>query len=544
MQGGSISQEAQDRLYEAITQRSVGCIVNQEAAEGSQAAGLASRLGAKQGEGNRLEGNVWFLEGITLAGPEFRAFLDKKPGYSEFFSYIELENRIRKTAGLELLDDTSISPARLMEYLLNDPYRRSVVTKESLTVLELEPWAVFELTEEEVLSWLGYTAEEADSAPAIHIVTMTTSELASRTESLTQQYDLIYFGQAKGNFPMDGEWRDYNDWDLFGKIYLHTGDEILLKPMTGSERQEYLPLNSSGQAVYRLPGNDITAEACGKLMDFVSAGYPVLFSEGYYNAALSPSRLEIDASSYMYQFLTAAAEKVQNGNLWELKSLPNASALEPYINMPKPVLEVERQPETLLNQDADGNFYLEYTLRIADEGASSGSADYEICLSVDKNGDGRFSEGGKGLAGSELLSQIEITDSRGSRVAPTEEGDYILRGKERYQIKALLDSSFCGALDWNLTVYRMENRSVTASITGMVKTGLRGETMRLLQVSDGKDLSEDEEFIRLCSELPFELEVDRVTRAQVAGYRYEDFCQYDMVLLAFDPFPDALPRKV
>ena len=84
---------------------------------------------------------------------------EKQLGFEEITSYIQQENEYRKLGEdgqqLEALS-TELSQARAIEYIINYQYKRTVVTKKNIKVLEITPDKIdADLEEKTVLNWLG-----------------------------------------------------------------------------------------------------------------------------------------------------------------------------------------------------------------------------------------------------------------------------------------------------------------------------------------------------------------------------------------------------
>lgn len=98
-------------------------------------------------------------------------------GFEEILEYIESENQYRKLGTAEKSDgndsnisdgkiellSSKISQARAIEYIINYQYKRNLLTKDEINVLEIEPAkSSGYLSEESVNSWLGNAERDTD----------------------------------------------------------------------------------------------------------------------------------------------------------------------------------------------------------------------------------------------------------------------------------------------------------------------------------------------------------------------------------------------
>ncbi len=168
----------------------------------------------------------------------------------------------------------------------------------------------------------------------IKVTCMGVREFNTRKQDLTSEYDLIYFGTDSGAMSKykyeskDGKsvMRTYfRDKSMDGLVYTGIGDLIKIRSgfrgtaaddytVTGYSNNQYYNsematwrkfffaefqnntnpswnLNTSNnyvvknsQADTRLCGNDITVDRMNELLDYVKAGYPVMFGEGLINS--------------------------------------------------------------------------------------------------------------------------------------------------------------------------------------------------------------------------------------------------------------------
>lgn len=179
------------------------------------------------------------------------------------------------------------NPSDAARYILNLKWRDDPVEeKRTLNVLDLEPCVDakngFVLTESYIRFMLPKYAGE------IEITHQTTAEFIGKIEDLNNTYDMIFLGLDYGAYNTgnisiqlnNGTWRnaelpDWNDDELDGMIYLHTGDKML-SPEYDNRIVKFLWSTKTNSAVdsteSRFPGNDITKLKAEEIKTFWMPG--------------------------------------------------------------------------------------------------------------------------------------------------------------------------------------------------------------------------------------------------------------------------------
>lgn len=193
---GNLSQDVAEALAEAVTTNEIPCIINgSRITDDSQIVNAFSAVikdTDDDTDGHYVDKYIYFFKNM-LAGTEadynlvnkqfhenFNSHTDSEEddiygesdpvaGFEEIIKYINSENRYRKleTDGSGLNDGESdetgisqlsreISQARVLEYIINYKYKRNVLTKDKINVLEIMPDDnCSQLTKDDVISWLG-----------------------------------------------------------------------------------------------------------------------------------------------------------------------------------------------------------------------------------------------------------------------------------------------------------------------------------------------------------------------------------------------------
>lgn len=160
----------------------------------------------------------------------------------------------------------------------------------------------------------------------IQITHMTTAEFIGNAEDLNSTYDLIFMGLDYGAYttvqkniqdPDTGNWingkfTDWNDNEMDGKIYFHTGDSMSTGTVDNLGRSrsvqflwsESLKQNVKGSTL-RFPGNDITKLKQKELKAFLDAGYPIVAVPYLYRT----DKIRIDQNSNICKFIQTNKEK-------------------------------------------------------------------------------------------------------------------------------------------------------------------------------------------------------------------------------------------
>ena len=193
---GNLSQDVAEALAEAVTTNEIPCIINgSRITDDSQIVNAFSAVikdTDDDTDGHYVDKYIYFFKNM-LAGTEadynlvnkqfhenFNSHTDSEEddiygesdpvaGFEEIIKYINSENRYRKLetdrSGLNdgESDETGISQlsreisqARVLEYIINYKYKRNVLTKDKINVLEIMPDDnCSQMTKDDVISWLG-----------------------------------------------------------------------------------------------------------------------------------------------------------------------------------------------------------------------------------------------------------------------------------------------------------------------------------------------------------------------------------------------------
>lgn len=414
---------------------------------------------------------------VTLVNRTFKqAFTveEIENGFSDVLNEIKSENlyRAADTTGNYELFSENISQAVSVKYIINYAYRRVVVLKTNIRILEIEPCASYELTPAVVSGWIpNLELNEAN----ITIDKMTTAEFIGKIDDLNGIYDLIYIGTNTGRMNVKaGGGTNFNDDDpangytMDGLIYYHMGDIVNVKgELAGLLDTEY---NSSGRVTantftMRYSGNDITKDKYKALEDYVMASYPVILSDDFYNSDGTINENKIDNSSYLYKFAnemtqgtTAKPSVIKKSNIVDTTSL-----LAFYLNRPKLEINIEDLTDDgsdnnnqiyKLTADTNGNYFLDYYFSISNMGAVSSSAKYTCKLYIDVNADGKYSP-------TEEIENIQIYDGNGAIVDQND----LLVGKN-YRLHRAVPESYNSVLPWKLEISQNSNLYIRNSANG------------------------------------------------------------------------------
>lgn len=382
-------------------------------------------------------------------------FLLEKDCSDEWFYDIKtflFEDENGRVGTDEEISKITISTADIFYYLLK--YKKVNLNKTELVVLDLEPCNDFKLTEADVRNMVkGYSG-------AVKIVKMTTAEFNGKIEDLNKEYDMIYMGLNTGMFNTNSSGGTvYNDTALNGKIYLHVGDK-----MVGGYALMGL-INNLNE--YRYSGNDISAIKEKELVEYVSAGYPIVMANDLYTLNTS----KIDAYSNIYHFVKA--NKAGNKNILNLESFNSklsktmaSSQLTKYLSIEKPKLEF-----TIMPAKYDGNFpnvlsterKLSYKFSIADlKAEENDKITYTVKLYIDGNADGRYS-----------TNELQATMTK-------------VKAGEQIALQKTLPSSFVGIIPWKVVVYRTDNpniRSNQIGYYGVKRNSTDKKELKILQIT-------------------------------------------------------------
>lgn len=158
----------------------------------------------------------------------------------------------------------------------------------------------------------------------VTITRVTSAEFIGRIEDLNN-YDMIYMGLVADNLNYRDGHTVYNDWKMDGLKYSNVGDIVVINPKDvvnywgydmlknghaglldtdyindGEALNTQLTLRGNGNNAdyltapntYRGSGNDITKQKVSELEDYIKAGFPVVFSDGF-SAMIASIKVEL-----------------------------------------------------------------------------------------------------------------------------------------------------------------------------------------------------------------------------------------------------------
>ncbi|MCR5602539.1 MAG: DUF5057 domain-containing protein [Lachnospiraceae bacterium] len=347
----------------------------------------------------------------------------------------------------------------------------------------------------------------------IELTRMSVAEFVGHIEDLNAEYDMIYIGMNIGeNLSQGGlntvEATDddvtkhragsikekipvYNDPDMRGLVYTAAGDyRYAWGSLLGSKAADYKNGNTNGKivdsssySVYspnwrtRYSGNDISEQDVAKIYNFIDAGYPVVFDDGFY---LDPeakkkvvNKAKVDSTSYMYA-LASNEWVLEQPNVFTRSNLTE-SLFSWYLNLAKPEIKmygIAEQSMTDLQyielSKIDNFYHASFEFELNNKGAASSSSTYNAALYIDVNADGKYSHSQEGIRLTSLV------DAMGNEIYGTEDADgknvtYELTTGERYTAQCQLARSYEGVVPWRLEITQNDNKLRRTNATGYYK---------------------------------------------------------------------------
>lgn len=400
--------------------------------------------------------------------------------------YATTENSISSkfTEFKDYVGEATATTSTAIRYALkNDDVHSNDVMLDTLNVLDLEPCVDIKngyVVNENFIRWLVPTY-----SGTINLTHQTTAEFNGKIEDLNSNYDLIYMGLDCGAYntknrtvTIDGKnitmiLPDWNDTDLEGMIYLHTGDKVYASGYstlyeTNNNKSRSVKWLSTDTDELRFSGNDITNLKKKDLENFLASGKgcPIVVADYIY----TQQEALIDDSSYVYKLVD------------ENKSESNLCSTTQAVKIAK-ALEVKEKPTYTLTQkpiEYDGNdsnndgvldkgdsIYLktsELVFKFKLDSPVEGVT-YGYKLYIDNNRDGKLSE-----------SEVEKTKQFQGF---TSEG-----AVNEVTVTNTLSSTFVGLVQWKLVVYRTDNTALRTEKTGFsaVKNDGEKKKIRVLQI--------------------------------------------------------------
>ena len=229
----------------------------------------------------------------------------------------------------------------------------------------------------------------------------------------------------------------YNDWNMDGLKYSNVGDIVVINPKdvvnywgydmlknghaglldtdyinNGEALNTQLTLRGNGNNAdyltapntYRGSGNDITKQKVSELEDYIKAGFPVVFSDGFFSIDYGRGINEkyIDNCSNVFTLLCYAKDKDNvlkvdsKGNLKKQSNEP--AELVTYLTTEKPEIllkEQEKVKDTDYVEISNNQITLEFSINNA--GGADSKASFNAQLFLDSNSDGKFSTTNEGI---------------------------------------------------------------------------------------------------------------------------------------------------
>lgn len=430
----------------------------------------------------------------------------KDENFDEIAEYINSENTSRKKENATLgkdeyaYYDKKISKAIVLSYIISYADKRDIINPtDSLNILDIEPGTVKNesdaLNYNKLKTWLGSRCPEEKK---VTITRVTSAEFIGRIEDLNN-YDMIYMGLVADNLNYKDGHTVYNDWKMDGLKYSNVGDIVVINPKDVVNYWGYDMLKNghaglldtdyinNGEALntqltsrengnnadyltapntYRGSGNDITKQKVSELEDYIKAGFPVVFSDGFFS---NDSKYEsginedyIDNCSNVFTFLSYAKDKdnvLKVDNKGNLKNKSNEPAeLVTYLTTEKPEIllkEQEKVKDTDYVEISNNQITLEFSINNA--GGADSKASFNAQLFLDSNSDGKFSTTNEGIAANKIKLYCD-----GTIVNPVmgDDGKYMYSlnaGNYNYKLVYDLPNGYVGVMPWQLRVSQATN---------------------------------------------------------------------------------------
>lgn len=430
----------------------------------------------------------------------------KNENFDEIAEYINSENTSRKkendTLGKDeyAYYDKEISKAIVLSYIISYADKRDIINPtDSLNILDIEPGTVKNesdaLNYDKLKNWLGSRCPEKKK---VTITRVTSAEFIGRIEDLNN-YDMIYMGLVADNLNYRDGHTVYNDWKMDGLKYSNVGDIVVINPKDvvnywgydmlknghaglldtdyindGEALNTQLTLRGNGNNAdyltapntYRGSGNDITKQKVSELEDYIKAGFPVVFSDGFFsNDSKYKSGINedyIDNCSNVFTLLCDVKDKdnvLKVDNKGDLKNKSNETAvLVTYLTTEKPEIllkEQEKVKDTDYVEISNNQITLEFSINNA--GGADSKASFNAQLFLDSNSDGKFSTTNEGIDANKIKIYCD-----GTIVNPVmgDNGKYMYSlnaGNYNYKLVYDLPNGFVGVMPWQLRVSQATN---------------------------------------------------------------------------------------
>lgn len=430
----------------------------------------------------------------------------KDENFDEIAEYINSENTSRKKENATLgkdeyaYYDKKISKAIVLSYIISYADKRDIINPtDSLNILDIEPGTVKNesdaLNYNKLKTWLGSRCPEEKK---VTITRVTSAEFIGRIEDLNN-YDMIYMGLVADNLNYKDGHTVYNDWKMDGLKYSNVGDIVVINPKDVVNYWGYDMLKNghaglldtdyinNGEALntqltsrkngnnadyltapntYRGSGNDITKQKVSELEDYIKAGFPVVFSDGFFsNDSKYKSGINedyIDNCSNVFTLLCDVKDKdnvLKVDNKGDLKNKSNETAvLVTYLTTEKPEIllkEQEKVKDTDYVEISNNQITLEFSINNA--GGADSKASFNAQLFLDSNSDGKFSTTNEGIDANKIKIYCD-----GTIVNPVmgDNGKYMYSlnaGNYNYKLVYDLPNGYVGVMPWQLRVSQATN---------------------------------------------------------------------------------------
>ena len=475
-------------------------------------------------------------------------------GFQAVADEISSENFFLSVAGKSERISTNISKASAIRYIINYGNKRNII-KTKISVLEIEPCNSKKignddsnletyytdtelktvrtsttttetvnildghalLTKEMIATKWAKQFNATDKIDNISLTRTHTGEFVGKIEDLNETYDLIYLGldTSTMNTSLTGTAPNrkktintiFNDTAMNGLVYYHVGDVIksdsdyflgLLNPTDFTKESSYTEYQK-----YRMSGNDITLDKYNDLVEYLNAGYPVIFADGFYNnnnGVYTVNTAKIDKSSYMYKIAQYALEHRTAGNIMlgenvftesmlaaDTTGNGALSKLAQYLNLSKLSITSTYLPEAYSMSGTtaqylsktNGEYVLRYDIALKNDSAISLSdTKYDCKLYIDKSVDGRY-------ASDEEIGNLSIYELKNGvyvQVYQNAAGKYELTAGKFYKIIRLVPEGYVGVLPWKLQFTQNDNTLVRKSISGYTAVPIPTTTKKTIHV--------------------------------------------------------------
>ena len=284
----------------------------------------------------------------------------------------------------------------------------------------------------------------------------------------------------------------YNDTDMNGLRYYHTGDYNIIKVSNQSyvassdgalqkdKTSDLLngrlhfasePSTLSSFSPYsfytRMSGNDITKKKMKEMQTFVDASMPIIVADSLvvldeYGRIKQPDADKIDNSSYLYEFINTNKanllyETQVVSNVWDTAFTKNISIIVDDEGLPT-IYDASEEGGGITDDDYLADRKLHYAFRL--ESANNSSDRYTCRLYIDSNADGIFD------TEKEELKNISVTRA-GGRV----EANSLMAGNS-YVVDKIVPEEYFGSIYWKLEITKNSDASIHDSLIGIsaVKT--------------------------------------------------------------------------